>query len=201
MLSYIIGLIKNFRNTKVSKLAFIDRRSKIDRCAKVNRGTHVINSTIGRYSYVGLNNWVCIADVGQFCSFATNVNIGLGNHTMNYLSTSPIFTEPNNGTGASWTTKDCSKPFLRSKIGNDVWIGTGAMVIGGVNIGDGAVIAAGAIVTKDVPPYAIVAGNPARVIRYRFSEDKIKELLELKWWDWPDEKLKANIELFQKPII
>lgn len=74
-------------------------------------------------------------------------------------------------------------------IGNDVWIGTGVMVLGGITIGDGAIIGAGTVVTKDVPPYALVVGNPGRIKRYRFTKEQVKKLLEMKWWDWPLEKI------------
>ena len=84
------------------------------------------------------------------------------------------------------------------KIGNDVWIGSHVLVNGGVHIGNGACIGAGAVVVKDVPPYAIVGGVPAKIIRYRFSEDIITKLQGLQWWDMPEEKLKENINLFQK---
>jgi virginiamycin A acetyltransferase len=80
------------------------------------------------------------------------------------------------------------------KIGNDVWIGYAAVIINSVTIGDGAVIGAYAVVREDVPPYAIVIGNPARVIRYRFNETQIRMLLEIKWWDWPDKEI-----LFRMP--
>jgi acetyltransferase-like isoleucine patch superfamily enzyme len=82
------------------------------------------------------------------------------------------------------------------EIGNDVWIGTSAIILSGVKIGHGAVVAAGSIVTKSVPPYAIVGGNPAKIIKYRLSEEKIEELLEMKWWDWSEEKIKKNIDFF-----
>jgi hypothetical protein len=71
-------------------------------------------------------------------------------------------------------------------VGHDVWIGHGAIILSGVTIGDGAVVAAGAVVTKNIPPYAIAAGVPARIIKYRFSDSAIRELLDIRWWDWPD---------------
>ncbi len=200
MLTYLLGLLKHITNINISKLSFIDRNSRIDKRAKVNRNVHVIDSKIGRYSYVGPNSWVCIADVGSFCSFAANVNIGLGNHTMHYKSTSPIFTEVANATGHSWIKQDKSLPFKRTIIGNDVWIGYGAKIIGGVKIGDGACIGAGALVTKDVPPYAIVGGVPAKIIKYRFSPKTIEYLINEKWWELSDEDLKNLIPEFQKTL-
>jgi len=79
-------------------------------------------------------------------------------------------------------------------VGNDVWIGFGATIMPGVKIGDGAIIATKSVVTKDVEPYAIVGGNPAKTIRKRFSEEKIKSLLEVKWWDWPIEKITTQVK-------
>jgi acetyltransferase-like isoleucine patch superfamily enzyme len=124
----------------------------------------------------------------------------MGTHTLDKLSTSPIFTECRNSTGYQWTDVQTDNPFHRVKVGNDVWIGTGVMVMGGVTIGDGAVIGAGAIVTKDVPPYAVVAGVPAKIIRYRFPEDTIELLNKIKWWEKDETELKEHIVLFQKTV-
>lgn len=180
--------------------ALVDGRSEISPKARIYRNAHIINSTIGRYSYVGIGSWICETDMGAFCSIASNVNIGLGNHTMSLLSTSPIFTEKHNATGYSWISESVAPPFRRVKIGNDVWIGYGAMILGGVNIGDGACIGAGAVVTKDVPPFAIVGGCPAKIIKYRFSPSTIERILDERWWDRPDEELKSSIPDFQKTI-
>lgn len=158
------------------------------------------NSTIGDYSYVGRNSRVVHADVGKFCSISGAVRLGMGTHTLDKLSTSPIFTERHNSTKHQWTDVQTDNPFKRVTVGNDVWIGTGVMVMGGVTIGDGAVIGAGAIVTKDVPPYAVVAGVPAKVIRYRFTDEEIQTLEEVKWWNQTDEELRNNISLFQESV-
>jgi virginiamycin A acetyltransferase len=86
------------------------------------------------------------------------------------------------------------------EIGNDVWIGTGSTILTGVKIGDGAVIAVNAVVTNDVPPHGIACGTPAKVLKYRFSEEIIKELLEIKWWNWEIEKIKKNKDLFYNKV-
>lgn len=197
MWKYVIGLLKCFFNPAVSLFCRIDGLSSIDRKAKVNSHTQVFNSTMGSYSYLGRHSSLICADIGRFCSIGDEVKVGLGIHTLSNLSTSPLFTEKNNGTGFSWIDEDLSIPFKRVTVGNDVWIGERVMIMGGINIGDGAVIGAGAIVTKDVPPYAVVAGVPAKVIRYRFSETIIHKLLQLKWWNLEDGVLKQYIYLFQ----
>lgn len=197
MIKYILGYILNLLNPAVSLFAKIDNKSKISRKAKVYGWVQVTYSTMGDYSYVGRNSRIIHADIGKFCSIASETKIGMGTHTLDKISTSPIFTEAKNGTKHSWVKVSAVNPFKRVKIGNDVWIGVRTMVMGGVNIGDGAVIGAGSIVTKDIPPYAVVAGVPAKVIRYRFPQEQIDTLLAHPWWNLTDERLKERIELFQ----
>ena len=126
--------------------------------------------------------------IGRYCSIGARVDIGLAAHPTDWLSTSTRLYLPAVCGWDKYTGKtNFAQQFLdnvtkRTIIGNDVWIGSNAVVMGGVVIGDGAIIAANAVVTKDVPPYAVVAGVPARVIRYRFDEKTIDELLDLQWW-------------------
>jgi virginiamycin A acetyltransferase len=125
--------------------------------------------------------------IGKFCQIATDVLFIMngGNHSLNGLSTFPfkIF-------GNEWASVPLeSESKGDTVIGNDVWIGYNAVIMPGVKIADGAIIGAKSVVTSDVPPYAIVAGNPARLIRKRFDDDVIEFLLRLKWWDWPLEKI------------
>lgn len=182
------------------------------------RGKYLIHSSkylddckkyhIGEYSYLGANTEIINkkeTTIGKFCSIAADVFIGTSAHPTNFITTHPfayrkdlpaidnlIKIPPENLVNFE---KDIAKPIT---IGNDVWIGLRSIVLDGVNIGDGAVVAAGAVVTKDVPPYAIVGGVPAKTIRYRFSERIISELLELKWWNYPMEVIETlpfdNIE-------
>ncbi len=128
--------------------------------------------------------------IGRYCSISTQVVIFLGSeHRTDWVSTYPFpifWKEARHIAGHPSTRGDVV-------IGNDVWIGYNVIIISGVSIGDGAAIGAGSVVTKDVPPYAIVAGNPARLVRYRFDERTIQKLLQIQWWNWPDEKVKENI--------
>lgn len=133
--------------------------------------------------------------IGKFCSIACGAKFlfNSANHTLSSLSTYPfpIFFDEwgleKSDVAAAWDRKG------DIMIGNDVWIGYEAVILAGVTIGDGAVIGARAVVTKDVPPYAIVGGVPARVIRSRFPEETVKALLRLKWWDWPAERIQEKL--------
>ena len=132
--------------------------------------------------------------IGKFCMIASGVTFIMNgaNHLTESVSTFPfaIF-------GNGWEKAMEGKTYPTkgdTKIGNDVWIGYKATIMTGVTIGDGAIIASGSIVTKDVEPYSIVGGNPAKLIRKRFSEDKIEKLLEAKWWDWELEKITKNVQ-------
>lgn len=200
MLKYIIGFLVNLFNPAVSLFAKVDNKSRISRKAKVYGWVQVSNSTMGDYSYLGRRSRLIHARVGKFCSISNDCAIGMGTHSLNNISTSSLFTAHKNGTGVSWTNENLFEEHSYVRIGNDVWIGQRAMVMGGVSIGNGAVIGAGAIVTKDVPPYAIVGGVPAKIIRYRFPDDVIEKLEFSKWWLLPDEELKKNMNLFQRPL-
>ena len=135
--------------------------------------------------------------IGKYCSISWNVSIGGANHNYSLLTTHSMLYDEQFGMVESPLYNRFSN---KCTIGNDVWIGAGAQILRGVTVGDGAVIAAGAVVTKDVPPYAIVCGVPAAIIKYRFDEKTIKQLLEIKWWDFEPELIKENIRLFSKNV-
>lgn len=147
--------------------------------------------TIGSYSYV-VSGYLCGVTVGAYCSFGENVQVGRQSHPLDWVSTSP-FLYLNNKSILSCVDSSVDvfnntrvpTALVHTKIENDVWIGHGAIVMPGVTIGTGAIIAAGSVVTKDVAPYAIYGGNPAKFIRYRIALEYIKPLLESKWWELP----------------
>jgi len=127
-------------------------------------------------------------EIGSFCSIAHHVSVQEQFH--NPQRTTTYFIERNLLDQPEPPEALISKGPVR--IGHDVWIGAGAQVLSGVTIGDGAIVAAGAIVTRDVAPYAVVAGNPARLIRYRFGPDRIAQLLDVQWWHWSEERLRRE---------
>ncbi len=133
--------------------------------------------------------------IGRFCSIGTGaIFIMSGNqgHRFDWVSTYPFHGFPEDNWGE---TRDGYISKGNTVVGNDVWIGAEAMIMPGVHVGDGAVIGTRALVTKDVEPYAIVAGNPARVIRKRFSDEEIASLLQLQWWNWPVEEIRRQMPL------
>lgn len=141
------------------------------------------NSKIDDFVYVAEESKISGANIGKFCSIGQNVRIGLGMHPTNWVSTFPAFFSIRNQCQISFCDKNYFEEIGTVKIGNDVWIGANALIMSNLTIGNGAVIAAGAVVTKDVPAYAIVGGVPAKIIKYRFTEDYIKKLSSLSWWD------------------
>jgi acetyltransferase-like isoleucine patch superfamily enzyme len=193
----IARLKAQFKNKNLSWLMFYDVHTKISSKSAIQRFVIIRQSNIGEFSYIGHNSNIFRATIGKFCSVSRYVNIGLSSHPSNFLSTSPIFFSSNNAIGYKWIDKDAyddqPAPIF---IGNDVWIGMNATIMGGVNVGNGAIVAAHSVVTKDVPPYAIVAGVPAKIIRYRFDNLLISKLESICWWDMPESVLKKNISIF-----
>lgn len=154
----------------------------------------------GSYGHLEIKSWGEGArlSIGAYCSFAAGVKVLLGGeHRSDWLTTYPF--------NILWNEGQQISGHPRSKgnvtIGSDVWVGTDAIILSGVNIGSGAIIGARAVVTKDVPPYAIVAGNPARIIRSRFSEEAINKLLQIAWWDWDRQRIVRALPLLQSEKI
>lgn len=147
--------------------------------------------SIGDYSYVEPYTTIISAAIGKYCSIGKCCQIGPWEHPLNYVTTSPQVLR------AILNRADLYQDLPeQAEIGNDVWIGSNSIIMGGVKIGNGAVIGAGAVVTKDVPGYAVAVGNPAKIIRYRFSREEIAWLERLNWWDWTENEIQQNKKLF-----
>lgn len=166
---------------------------KLGKKVMIRNKTEVGKVFLDDYSYLsGPYSFIEEAKIGKFCSIARNVTIGVSGHNMNWVTTSLILVNKKYDF-IKTNIKSPQKP--APIIGNDVWIGMNSIVMRGVVIGDGAIVAAGSIVTKDVEPYSIVAGSPARIVKYRFSKDIIYKLLQIRWWEWSEEKIKENLHL------
>lgn len=159
--------------------------SKLDETAKVASGTHIINSKIGRFSYVGNFSTILNVEIGNFCSIADNCQIGSANHPINWVSTSPVFHQGNNILKKNFSAHEYNTS-LKTVIGSDVWIGSNCLIKGGIKIGNGSIIGMGAVVTKNIGDFEIWAGNPAKLIRKRFEIETIESILESNWWNCSD---------------
>ena len=177
------------------------RDCEVSRCARIGTGSNLIHVKVGEYSYCGKNCSVLDTEIGSFCSIASYCAIGGAAHPLANVSTSPVFSHGRNVFGENLGDLPASKakPVV---IGSDVWIGEAVFIKEGIQIGHGAVIGAHSVVTEDVPPYAVVAGTPAKIIRYRFTEEQIARLLASQWWTLPASELKgisrymSDVELF-----
>lgn len=156
---------------------------------------------IGKYCYGPLAfPHRLVAEVGSFCSFALGVDV-VGNHMLNAVTThgflySPFFADSFENQDADKGNKYKENMYRKVVIGNDVWLGRNVLITEGVKIGNGVIAGAGAVITKDIPDYAVVGGVPAKIIRYRFTEEQIEKLNKIKWWDWEIEKIKSCYQDF-----
>ena len=165
----------------------------------IQRTSMIYSSEIGAYTYTGKNITIWHAKIGKFCSISWNVSIGGANHGYEKITSHAFLYAPQFGLlkGKKALYNRFSEKCI---IGNDVWIGCNAVILRNVTIGDGAVIGAGAVVTKDVEPYSIVAGVPAKVIGRRCSPELGNQLSKSHWWDLPKDIISNNIELFSTAI-
>lgn len=155
------------------------------------------NVSLGVYSYIAKETSLVDISIGKFCSIGNGVKNNLGNHPSRvFVSSHPAFYSPSAPT-ETFVDREYFEEFGEDVcIMNDVWIGTGAVLMDGITIGNGAIVAARSVVTKDVPPYAIVGGVPAKIIRYRFEEEDIEFLEEIQWWDKDLSWIERHVDLF-----
>ena len=151
--------------------------------------TCISSSHIGRFTYFA-GTIASNVKIGSFCSIGPGTRIGgMGSHPVNMLSTHPAFYSTRGQAGMTFSDMNYFEEIKVTHIGNDVWVGANAIVLDGVSIGNGAVVAAGAVVTSSVPDYAIVGGVPAKVLKMRFCEEDIRQLNQIQWWNFPIETL------------
>ena len=194
-----------FQNVKTHGGVIFDPRNKFEGKNIILSNSRVYQSTVGRYTYISSNSVISKTLVGRYSSIGNWVCTGIGRHPTDFVSTHPLFHSSLVSTSLGFIPYDIGEKYEAHKIlesgyhveiGSDVWIGDRVMIMDGITIGDGAIIGAGSIVNKNVKPYEIVAGVPARYIRHRFAEDKIKFLLFLKWWNMEESWIKNNANLF-----
>lgn len=192
------------KKIKIASSCNICSSSKFEGCNSIGENSYFCGY-LGYGTYMGAECHVS-ATFGRYCCVGQHVRTAFGNHPVDkWVSVHPAFFSVAKQANFTYVTENRFDEYTFAdennrtaiKVGNDVWIGDNALIIAGVKIGDGAVIASGAVVTRDVPPYAIVGGIPAKIIRYRFTEKQIQALLLIKWWDKPQEWIKKNVNQFR----
>ncbi len=185
---------------RISILARCDAKSHVSKNAVVYRFTRLLRSEIGDFTYIAPSAELYFTKVGKFCSIGKGVHIGFASHPIDRISTSPVFYSKSNAVRTSFVDTVTYDEYRRTEIGNDVWIGAGAFVMQGVTIGDGSIVAAHAVVTRDVLPYSIIGGVPAKLIRPRFPAEIVNSLQSLAWWNRDVAWIRAKAGIFSRPL-
>jgi acetyltransferase-like isoleucine patch superfamily enzyme len=176
------------------------KNSEIHSTSVIEAGSQIVGSIIDRHSFCGYDCVILNANIGSFCSIADRVYIGGSQHPMHFVSTSPVFLSHKDSVKAKFS-HHIYHSLPVTMIGSDVWIGYGVKIKAGVRVGHGAVVGLGSVVTRDVPPYTIVGGNPAEVIRPRFSKEICERLLKSQWWLFSDSELIDCAQYFNDPEL
>lgn len=204
---FIVGYPINKETLHIDWNSFIDVKTELEGHNALAKGVCVSGCKIGYASYISENSFFYNAKIGRYTSIGHNVHMICGQHpTSRFVSTHPIFYSPktsNAKIGKSYVNENIFEEFRYTEngysleIGNDVWIGDDVIIMEGIKVADGTIIAGGAMVVKDTEPYSIVGGNPARVIRYRFSKDEIDFLQKLEWWNRGEEWICQYTKYFE----
>lgn len=183
--------------------SYASRSTRFEGRNRIYENGTVLDSELGLFSYVSRGARVANCSVGRYCCIGPEALVGgLGVHPTRWISSHPVFYSPRRQTGGVTFSPDQhfeERP--RVTLGHDVWIGARAVVLDGMKVGTGAIVAAGAVVAEDVPPYAIVGGLPARLLRPRFDAATAARLLALEWWTWPADRLEAAASLFRSDDV
>lgn len=197
-LFYRLILKFKYKGFNASILSYSDNMCQFDSNVSINGNTKLFNVKVGRYSYFS-GGCISKAVIGSFTSIGPNVVIGgLGKHPIDWMSTHPVFYSTLGQVSNSFAKENHFDEYANVQIGSDVWIGANVLILDGVSISDGAIIAAGSVVVKDVMPYEIVGGVPAKSIRFRFDPSTINELILLKWWEFDDNDLSSKAAIFRQ---
>lgn len=193
--------LKFSRRNEFEPNSRIDLSVKMDNCvlqeyAMISARAEISSVNLGQYSSIGRDTKCIHTDIGKYCAISWDCTINATSHPYDHLTICAFPYVPYVGDFVT----ERKQHIKRVVIGNDVWIGAHAVILSGVKIGNGAVIAAGAVVTKDVPAYAIVGGVPAKVVKYRFDKEVIDELERLKWWELDRNTIKNNLNIFSKKL-
>lgn len=179
------------RNVKIDEWSIIIN-SKLSEYVHINKNNLINSSELGKHTYTGQNTIIEFTQIGNFCSISWNVTIGAAQHDYNRVTSHEMLYSK----WHEFIEEPIYSPFEKNvSVGNDVWIGANSIILRGVKVGDGAVIGAGAVVTKDIPDYGIAIGIPAKVVKYRFDKKTINILKKVRWWDFPTEIIKKNLAL------
>ena len=192
-------------DSSLGKNSIVGDFSRLKKCiignyCSIDRQNFILHSIIKDYSYTGPWNMIFESSIGKYCSISYGVTIGPPEHNYKLLSTHPFIYRSKYELFEDNDIIEQQRFEKKIIIGNDVWIGCNSVIARGVNIGDGAVVGANSFVDKDVPSYAIVAGSPAKIIKYRFEEEIIEILKEIKWWNLAPEKIKRCKKFFLDEI-
>lgn len=189
-----------FKGSKIHAFSSISMDTAIAECCVIFPDVVLAHSVLERHTYIQRATTIVNTVIGSFCSIGSNVKIGLPDHPLNYVSTHPAFYDPTQPILRSFVTDVLHQVSKKTSLGHDIWVGDGAFIRSGVTIGTGAVVAAGSVVVKDIEPYSIVGGNPARHIKYRFENDIVDGLLKSQWWTFSEAELSQLSQAFVEPL-